>query len=142
VIDPQADRPVYRQVADHLRRHIVTGDWPPGTELQAEADLAREYGVGVDAIRDALALLVAEGLVEKRRGHRSRVRHTPEVSVVPVPGDHEIGARPATEAERRELNIPEGGWVLFAVDRAGVQVFLEPADRTRFRWRDSGRGED
>lgn len=134
MIDPQADRPIYRQVADELRGHILTGDWPEGTELRAEDDLADEYEVGRDAIRDALALLVAEGLVEKRRGHRTRVRHTPEVSVIPIPADHEVGARPATEAECRELGIPEGGWVLYAQDATGAQVFLEPADRTRFRW--------
>jgi hypothetical protein len=32
------------------------------------------------------------------------------------------------------MGVPEGGWVLFAVDAAGMQVVLEPADRTRFRW--------
>lgn len=134
MIDPRSDRPIYRQVADELRRHIVTGDWPAGAELRSEDDLAAEYGVGRDAVRDGLALLVAEGLVEKRRGHRSRVRDTPQVSIVPIPGEYEVGARPATEAEQREMNIPEGGWVLFAQDATGAQVYLEPADRTRFRW--------
>lgn len=130
MIDPQADRPIYRQVADDLRRHIHAGDWPPGTELQAEADLAREYGVGIDAVRDGLAVLAAEGLVEKRRGHRTRVRETGPMSVAPFPPDHRVRARVASEEDARRHGVPEGIVILVVVEPGtGLEIDVYPADR-------------
>ena len=60
-----------RRVADVLRR-VVT-DSAPGRLLPPEGQLAAEYGVSRNAVRAALDLLRAEGLVERIQGTGTRV---------------------------------------------------------------------
>ena len=36
LIDPTSDRPIYRQIADHLRAGIREGQYPEGTSLPSE----------------------------------------------------------------------------------------------------------
>jgi DNA-binding FadR family transcriptional regulator len=55
-------------VADQLRRAIYLGRFLPGQRLPAERDLAAQLGVSRTTTREAVRLVVAEGLVESRRG--------------------------------------------------------------------------
>jgi GntR family transcriptional regulator len=64
----------YGWLAAGLRARITQGEWPPGTALPAEAALAREHGVALGTLRQALALLVDEGLLERRHGRGTFVR--------------------------------------------------------------------
>lgn len=61
----RADRA--RQVADVLRRQVQSGVFAGGT-LPAEAQLAADFGVSRNAVREALGLLRAEGLVDRIPG--------------------------------------------------------------------------
>lgn len=66
-------RRLLRDVAyEHLRDRIVFGVDPPGTVLR-EADLAEEIGVSKAPVREALARLSAEGLVERKAQSHTRV---------------------------------------------------------------------
>jgi GntR family transcriptional regulator len=56
-----------RQVADVLRRQVLQGTFAAGS-LPAETTLAAEFGASRNAVRDALDLLRAEGLVERVPG--------------------------------------------------------------------------
>ncbi len=67
--------PLYQQLRDRLARRIAGGDWKPGTALPAEAQLAQEHGVALGTMRRAIELLVDEGLVERRQGSGTYVRH-------------------------------------------------------------------
>jgi DNA-binding GntR family transcriptional regulator len=51
------------QVTDDLRRAILAGDEPPGTLIPIEA-VARFFGVSQIPVREALKVLLGEGLVE------------------------------------------------------------------------------
>ena len=53
----------YRDIAEELRRRIISGEWAPGEKLTRMADLAREYGANRDTIARAVTILEAEGLV-------------------------------------------------------------------------------
>jgi GntR family transcriptional regulator len=64
----------YGWLAATLRARITQGEWVPGTALPAEAALAREHGVALGTLRQALALLVAEGLLERHHGRGTFVR--------------------------------------------------------------------
>lgn len=74
-----ADQPApgqsrYGWLAASLRARITHGEWVPGTALPAEAALAKEHGVALGTLRQALALLVAEGLLERQHGRGTFVR--------------------------------------------------------------------
>ncbi|MFC8569436.1 GntR family transcriptional regulator [Streptomyces sp. NPDC057245] len=61
-------------VADDLRRHITSGRLGPGERLPSESALSDRYQVSTATLRSALAVLQAEGLVEKIHGKGNFVR--------------------------------------------------------------------
>ncbi len=56
------------QVCLALRERIVSGFFKPGAKLPTELKLAQSYGVSRSVIREAVARLKSEGLVESRQG--------------------------------------------------------------------------
>jgi DNA-binding GntR family transcriptional regulator len=70
-LDPLSDDSLADRVADRIRSAIHEGRYPPGARL-VERRLAAELGVSHIPIREALARLTDEGLVERlpRRGAR------------------------------------------------------------------------
>ncbi|SER47298.1 transcriptional regulator, GntR family [Faunimonas pinastri] len=52
---------------------IVSGRWPPGSALPFEAELASEFGIGRNALREAVKVLAGKGLVRTARRYGSRV---------------------------------------------------------------------
>lgn len=59
---------LFEQVHDYLKGQIADGAWGIGAALPKEPDLARELGVSVGTVRKALALLQADGLVDRIQG--------------------------------------------------------------------------
>lgn len=62
------------QVSGDLRRRIRAGEFLPGDRLPAETTLVTEYEVGLVTVREALAALRTEGLIEERQGRGTFVR--------------------------------------------------------------------
>jgi len=129
-IDPASFEPVYRQLARILREQIQVGELGVGQALPSEASLSQHFGVGRDAVRDALAMLRSEGLVITTRGIGTFVRGpVDEVAVVRVGAGTRVSARVPTADERLRLGVPEGTAVL-VVMRDGEPETVLPADRT------------
>ncbi|MFD8890354.1 GntR family transcriptional regulator [Streptomyces sp. NPDC059566] len=63
-------------IADDLRNQISKGHLKAGERLPSEAQLAAHYAVSTPTLRNALALLQGEGLVEKIHGSGNFVRHS------------------------------------------------------------------
>jgi GntR family transcriptional regulator len=61
--------PRYRRIAAALEHEIEQGIYPPGSMLPSEADLAARFGVTRMTVRQALAGLAAQRLIERRHGH-------------------------------------------------------------------------
>jgi DNA-binding FadR family transcriptional regulator len=59
---------LYRQIAEQLRALIAAGEFPLGSRLPPERDLAVQLGVSRPSVREALIALEVEGLVEVRMG--------------------------------------------------------------------------
>ena len=78
-VDPTSDRPVYKQIADHMRTAIARGRLREGDQLPSEARMMDHYGVARMTIRSALRLLQDEGLVTAEHGRGSYVRSRPPV---------------------------------------------------------------
>src|SRR5689334_18097245 len=103
---------MYRQVAAELPAQIGRAALAPGPDLSSEAALAKQCGVGRDALRQALALLRAEGLIVPTRGRQSRVRDVHRMEVVVVTAPACVAARMPTTEDRARLDLPDGVAVL------------------------------
>jgi GntR family transcriptional regulator len=71
--------PLYYQLENILREKILSGVFAAGSRLPTETELIRIYGVGRITVRQALAALTKEGLIERkrRRGTFVTERKTP-----------------------------------------------------------------
>ena len=58
----------YGKLAQALRDRILQGEWAPGEVIPAESTLAQNYGVALGTIRQALSLLVEDGVLQRRHG--------------------------------------------------------------------------
>jgi DNA-binding GntR family transcriptional regulator len=76
-IDRSSPLPAYFQIARDLRRRIAESEWRTGEAIPAEPALAREYAVSRVTVRQALADLVKDDLLERRRGSGTYVRDFP-----------------------------------------------------------------
>jgi GntR family transcriptional regulator len=106
-VEFDADRPVWKQVADDIRDQIRLGTLKPGEHLPGEARIAHEYEVGLSTVRTALRRLRSECLVITERAVGSRVREPEERSMMRVPKGARVTVRPATDAEQRRFGLAE-----------------------------------
>jgi GntR family transcriptional regulator len=64
-----ADRqPKYLRIHGDLRDRITSGQWPVGSPLPSQRELADEFGVSLMTLRQALQLLIDDGLIDTRHG--------------------------------------------------------------------------
>ncbi|WP_405710916.1 GntR family transcriptional regulator [Streptomyces xanthophaeus] len=90
-------------IADDLRSQISKGRLKAGERLPSEAHLATHYKVSTPTLRNALALLQGEGLVEKIHGSGNFVRH-PLRRTTYVGGGH-VQSTPALAEEPLHTTI-------------------------------------
>ncbi|MEE4272757.1 MAG: GntR family transcriptional regulator [Thermoanaerobaculales bacterium] len=67
-IDPAAAAPIWRQISAGMRRLVASGSLPAGTAVPSVRELARELRVNPATVSKAYQLLVADGVLEVRRG--------------------------------------------------------------------------
>lgn len=66
--------PLHHQLRERLQNRILRGEWAPGTAIATEHELAAEYGVSRQTVREAIRALRYEGYVQARRGSGTFVR--------------------------------------------------------------------
>ena len=69
----QQQLPRYRSIAAELARRIATHELAPGSLLPSESELASEFDVTRMTVRQALAGLAAQGIIERRHGRGTLV---------------------------------------------------------------------
>ncbi|MFB9181614.1 GntR family transcriptional regulator [Dactylosporangium sucinum] len=117
----------YQDVADELRRRIVTRAFPPGSSLPSEHDIAAAFNCKRDTVRAAIAELVREGLLCTARGRTACVRAPLEKSVVILPAGAEVNARPASRPEA-DAHGWSPGLPVFEISRPGFPPLVYPAE--------------
>ena len=61
-------QPRYHRIAETLRSRIRGGEWAPGAPLPNQRRLAREFGVTLMTLRQALEVLERDHLITRRHG--------------------------------------------------------------------------
>ncbi|MFF7903721.1 GntR family transcriptional regulator [Streptomyces sp. NPDC007920] len=92
----------YLRVAQAIRDRIADGIWPPGHKLPNRPTLADEFGVGENTVRQAVEIVLAEGLLESFRGRgrgtfvrAPRERHVLPRTLTPTAVPGPLGLTPA-----------------------------------------------
>lgn len=93
------DRParLYLRTADALRRALADGKYSIGRRLPSERELCLELGVNRSTLREALACLAAEGLIEVRRNSGAYVRRLPNLALSNAEASDALNLLEATE---------------------------------------------
>jgi DNA-binding FadR family transcriptional regulator len=134
----------YEQVVRRLSADIAAGRLAPGDRLPPERELARALGVGRASVREALAALANQGLVETRPGSGSFVaadapallRSGPELPHDASPSDL-LEARALLEPAVARLAAERGVAADAEIEELLAQMDAEPLDRRR--WSDADR---
>lgn len=67
-IQPSSAEPIYRQIADQLRRLVASGQVTEGTMLPSVRDMAAAHVINPMTVSKAYSLLESEGMLERLRG--------------------------------------------------------------------------
>ena len=59
---------LYYQVAESIKAKIESGEWPRGSRLPSEPELTVLFAVSRSTIRQAISILVKEGLLVRKQG--------------------------------------------------------------------------
>lgn len=128
---PSPGQSRYGWLAGALRSRILQGEWAPGQAIPPESALSQSYGVALGTMRQALSLLVSDGLLERKHGKGTfvksglggatmmrffRFRHSGELQTAPRSRILGCKQRLASEDEADALGLPLGSTVL-AVER-------------------------
>jgi GntR family transcriptional regulator len=98
--------PIYRQLVEHVRRRVASGQIRAGDEIPSVRDLAQRLAVHPMTISKAYGLLESEGLLERRRGLAMRV--APQHRRAQPAAERAALLRPTLEraaAEARQLEL-------------------------------------
>ena len=113
VLDRSSSEPLYRQLADILRRMIDSGELAAGQRLPTETDLMGRFGVSRITVRQANELLVRHGKVT---AHRGKVTFVSKRVVL-----HDLDALQGFHAALRSQGIePETRLIEWEVDAGAV----------------------
>lgn len=136
------DKRLYHQVADQIVDLIESGEYPPGSRLPGERDLAERFGVSRVSIREAAIALQAVGRLDIRVGSGAYVLDPAEgvFGSMPVVSAFELTeARALFEAESAAIAAPiisdadldhlEHLIQIMAADTAEGEMSAEEADQ-------------
>ncbi len=79
MLDKASPIPLYYQLQEVIRDRVESGEWRAGQQVPPEYELCKEFNLSRGTVRQALASLVREGLLHRRRGRGSFIT-TPRIS--------------------------------------------------------------
>lgn len=93
-----------RRVIESLRAQLIAGEIPRGAKLPTETRLSEAFGVSRTVVREAIAALAADGLVEARQGAGVFAIDNPAASMGALAV--EMGGRVSTALSVLEVRLP------------------------------------
>ncbi|MGP8000508.1 MAG: GntR family transcriptional regulator [Streptosporangiaceae bacterium] len=121
--------PMYRQIADDLRRQIEAGELAPGSQLATEIELRETYDASRNTVRDAIKVLTTRGLVETKPGQGTFVveRISPFVTTLTqvVGSDGSGEGSPYIQEVSAKRRIPRASDVRVEIRRADRRMARE-----------------
>ncbi|QOC91533.1 GntR family transcriptional regulator [Micromonospora craniellae] len=103
-------QPRYRQIASELRDQITSGALREGDRLPTEPQLQERYRASRNTVRDATALLVNEGLVQRVPGRGGGMIVRRRVTLTFHAHRAEMPARPTAETDAWRSEVVAQGY--------------------------------
>ena len=85
--DPAQPVPVYRQILEWMYGKMESGEWPAGTRLPSQRDMARHFQVNRSTLNQALKPLLEAGVLQGRGSQGTVVASTAWSLRLPVQPD-------------------------------------------------------
>jgi GntR family transcriptional regulator, regulator for abcA and norABC len=106
--------PLHQQIYDYMKRKIMNGEWPVGTRIPTQRELAARFGVNRSTVVYALGELAADGLMASRVGQGTRVANNtwsllaaappPDWNRYVTSGSHQPNLQMIQQINRAEAN--------------------------------------
>src|ERR1039458_6980805 len=119
--------PMYRQIAEDLRRQIEAGELSPGAQLRTELELREKYNASRNTVRDAIKLLITRGLVETRPGQGTFVVQQIVPFITTLTGDPGAGSDGDIYLNevKATLRAPDASVPRVEIQQAGSSLAVE-----------------
>ncbi|MGV8050807.1 MAG: GntR family transcriptional regulator [Anaerolineaceae bacterium] len=112
--------PTYFKIYQDLKLSIFTGEFEKGSKIIAIDDLAKNYGVASETMRKSINLLVAEGLLVKKKGFGTLIPESANISPMEL-GDLITEKRVSVTFLAAKVVIYSAEWM--AASRRFVQLY-------------------
>lgn len=123
---------MYEQVADQIRRQIIEGKLKSGDQLPPERELASQFGVSRVTARQALTLLMAEGLIQNQVGRGTFLRADLDGFTISSLADSVLSSKKwQHEMQIRELIEPEAARLAAMAPGPMIQELEENIERQK-----------
>ena len=127
MLDAQAVTPLYVQLMNNIEENINNRVFLPGEKLKSENEMAKEYGVSIITVRNAIGALIKKGLVERKQGKGtfiSKPKYTRNMKKLQSFSDmcHQMGVVPGAKTLENKLIIPDEKISKMLEIPAGTQI--------------------
>ena len=120
--------PAYYQIALHMRSRIAEKEWEVGDSIPPETELAKQYGVSRVTMRQAIAELVKDDILERKQGSGTFINFEPHPLVHDLSLPHILAGRFRKMGLKTSSKIVEAQ--TFSEPFPEVQTHLQITDDT------------
>ncbi|MEN8698749.1 PLP-dependent aminotransferase family protein [Bacillus infantis] len=129
-------QPKYLQIAEYIKERISTGEWPVGSIIPSQRELAKQFGVNRSTSTAAIEELMAEGLLEGAVGRGTAVVNNTWTLMNSRPHPNwnenvEWGIHQASLETVRKINESESDSGLIQLSKGELSPDMFPLGRMR-----------
>jgi GntR family transcriptional repressor for pyruvate dehydrogenase complex len=132
MLEPLSRGTLTSQATDTIRRFILSEELPAGSQLPSERELSESLSVSRNIVREALSMLVAEGLIVKQPGRGIFVTDFDRDAVAPqiaVSVDYNGRNSAALSEARAAIELGAAGLIVRRISEEQIQR-LDELNRT------------
>ena len=124
----------YQGIADALRREIECGLYLPGEQIPLEETLGRQFRVCRGTVKRAMDLLVAQGLLARRRGAGAFVKALPGADVKELSMAHQLSGFAKKDDLKYFLSEICNVDYFHLSELAPTKLILQPYQKKEISW--------
>lgn len=121
----------YKQIIDFIKTKIAAGEWPIGSKLPSQRELAKIFAVNRSTVITALEELMADGLITAKMGMGTIVANNTWTLMQQEPSVNwneniQLGSHQASMAIVQAINLAEGNEQLLQLSKGELSRDLFP----------------